>query len=157
MSALPNTSSRVQEIADRLDVVDVVVAYATALDTKDWALLGSLFTDAAIFEFAGRFERQEGPAAIVALISAVLGPLDATQHINTNHVVTVHGDEAEHTCYFQAQHVRRGLPGGEQFIVAGAYVDRLRRTPGGWRFAHRSVRKTWMRGNSEITGHVSVT
>ena len=39
-----------QELADRAAIVDAVIAYATALDTRDWERLGALFTDDARWE-----------------------------------------------------------------------------------------------------------
>jgi ketosteroid isomerase-like protein len=139
-----------QELADRAAIVDVVIAYATAVDARDWERLGSLFTDDACWEYLGSGERLRGPGAIVARISASVGRFDATHHLNGNHVAVVHGDEAGHTCYYQAQHVRLGLPGGERFLAGGRYDDRLRRIPGGWRFTHRTVTSVWSEGNPAV-------
>lgn len=142
-----------QELADRAAIVDAVIAYATAVDTRDWERLGALFTDDACWEYTGSGERLCGPETIIARISASIGRFDATHHLNGNHVTAVHGDEAEHACYYQAQHVRRGLPGGEKFLAGGRYDDRLRRTPGGWRFTYRRITGAWSEGNpAVITG-----
>jgi len=138
------------ELADRAAIVDVAVAYATAVDGRDWERLGSLFTGDACWEYAGSGERLCGPDAIVARISASVRRFDATHHLNGNHVAAVRGDEAEHTCYYQAQHVRRGLPGGEKFLGGGRYDDRLRRTPDGWRFTHRRITNVWSEGNPAV-------
>jgi hypothetical protein len=62
----------------------------------------------------------------------------------------VHGDEAGHTCYYQAQHVRLGLPAGEKFLSGGRYDDRLRRTADGWRFTHRRITSVWSEGNPAV-------
>jgi ketosteroid isomerase-like protein len=139
-----------QELADRAAIVDAAISYATALDTRDWERLGSLFTDDACWEYSGSGERLCGPDAIVARIGASLERFDATHHLNGNHVAVVHGDEAGHTCYYQAQHVRLGLPGGERFLAGGRYDDRLRRTPGGWRFTHRKIISVWSEGNPAV-------
>ena len=109
----------VQELVDRAAIVDAVIAYATALDTRDWTRLGSLFTDDACWEYSGSGERLCGPDAIVARISASLERFDATHHLNGNHVTALQGDMADHTCYYQAQHVRLGLPDGESFLAWG--------------------------------------
>ena len=140
----------VQELVDRAAIVDAVIAYATALDTRDWTRLGSLFTDDACWEYSGSGERLCGPDAIVARISASLERFDATHTLNGNHVTAVRGDTADHTCYYQAQHVRLGLPDGEKFLGAGRYDDRLRRTADGWRFTHRRIISVWSEGNSAV-------
>jgi ketosteroid isomerase-like protein len=139
-----------QELTDRAAIVDTAVAYATAVDTRDWQTLRALFADDACWEYSATGERIFGPDAIVARISASVGRFDATQHLNGNHVAIVLGDEAEHTCYYHAQHVRVGLPGGEKFLAGGRYDDRLRRTPNGWRFTHRAIISVWSDGNPAV-------
>jgi 3-phenylpropionate/cinnamic acid dioxygenase small subunit len=136
-----------EELADRAAVLDVVAAYAYTLDTKDWTGFGALFTDDAAWVYEAMLGRLDGRTAIMTTISESLRPLDATQHLNGNHVVTVHGDEADHTCYFQAQHLRRGAPDGELYTAGGRYDDRLRRTPDGWRFTYRELTALWSQGN----------
>ncbi|MFE9319958.1 nuclear transport factor 2 family protein [Nocardia sp. NPDC052278] len=143
-------SPQIQELTDRAGILDTVVAYATALDTKDWETLAALFTDDARWEYSATSERLDGPTAIVARISTSLEQLDATQHLNGNHVITLHQDEAEHTCYYHAQHIRRGLPGGENFLAGGSYHDRLRRTTNGWRFVSRKLSSSWTDGNPAV-------
>jgi ketosteroid isomerase-like protein len=144
---------RIQQIVDRTDILDVVTRYAAAIDTGDWAALASLFTDDASLEclgFEGSLGGSTGPEGITKFVGAVVRPLDGCQHINTNHLVSVYGDEAEHTGYFLAQHVRRGLADGELFLVAGRYDDRLRRTQEHWRFTHRTVTFLWCQGNPAV-------
>jgi ketosteroid isomerase-like protein len=130
--------------------VDAVIAYATAVDTRDWERLGSLFTDDACWEYSGPGERLCGPDVIVARISASVERFDATHHLSGNHVIALQGDEAEHTCYYQAQHVRLGLPRGEKFLAGGRYDDRLRRTPDGWRLTYRRITSVWTEGNRAV-------
>lgn len=144
----PTTNDElVRELADRAAILDVVTAYSLALDTKDWTTLGMLFTPDATWEYTAGGELLHGPDAVVARISATLRPLPTTQHLYGNHLVTVHGDEASHSCYVQAQHVGDD---GEQFLGAGRYADRLRRTPAGWRFTHRELTSMWHTGNPSV-------
>ncbi|WP_328393539.1 nuclear transport factor 2 family protein [Nocardia sp. NBC_00416] len=145
-------SPQFRELTDRAAILDTVVAYATAVDTKDWEMLAVLFTDDARWEYSATGEQHDGPAAIVARISAGLERLDVTQHLNGNHVITLHAGEAEHTCYYHAQHICRGLSGGENFLAGGSYHDRLRRTTNGWRFVSRSLSSSWSEGNPAVIG-----
>ncbi len=140
----------VRELTDRAAVLDVVAAYATALDTRDWVSLRELFTDDAVCALGGSVGSPVGPDAIVEAISSILVPLDATQHLVGNSVVRLHGDDAGHTAYVQAQQVRRGTPGGDLYIVAGRYDDRLRRTADGWRFSYRGLTRMWTDGNRAV-------
>jgi len=139
-----------RQLIDRAAVLDVVVAYATALDTRDWAGLESLFTDDAEVDYGPSVGAAHGPQAIAAVLRRTLEHLDATQHLMGNSVVRVSGDEASHTGYVQGQHVRRGVPGGDLYLVAGRYEDRLRRTPDGWRFTYRTLVRSWSQGNRAV-------
>ena len=117
-------SGAVQALLDRAEIIDVCVRYATALDSRQWDLL--------------------------ATCRAALEPLDASQHLLGNHVVTVDGDEARSQCYLQAQHVRSGTPGGDNYIIAGTYTDELRRGTDGWKIARRRLTVTWTSGNPTV-------
>ena len=68
----------------------------------------------------------------------------------SNHQVAIDGDAATCRCYFQAQHVRHGTEGGDNFIIAGRYEDRLVRTAGGWRIEHRVLTVDWTEGNPSV-------
>ncbi|MFI6600961.1 nuclear transport factor 2 family protein [Nonomuraea sp. NPDC050536] len=135
------------ELTDRAAIMDVVVAYATALDTRDWKLLAEQFTPDATWAYPGMIEQVRGPEQIAAALGAGLRGLEATQHLLGNHHIRLDGDQAEHTCYFQAQHVRRGAPGGDTYLAAGRYSDVLRRTPGGWKIAARRLSGMWSQGS----------
>jgi hypothetical protein len=140
-----------RELADRQAVVDVCVNYALALDGRDWARLRDCFTAEAVADYSGTIN--EGYPAIEAACRAALEPLQASQHLLGNHLVTLdsgNGDGANSVCYFQAQHVKEGLPGGSHFIVAGRYDDRLIRTDRGWRIQHRTLTITWTSGNPDV-------
>ena len=134
-----------RELADRLDIVDVAIRYATALDTKNWLLLSEVFTpDGALA--AGPIGEVQGPTAIATAVARVLEGL-TTQHLNGNHVVSILGDSATHKSYLVARHVRPEMPGINWYVVAGTYSDRLVRTEQGWRIAHRRLDVTWTDGN----------
>jgi hypothetical protein len=131
--------------------VDVCVNYALALDSRDWARLRDCFTADAVAVYGGAIN--DGYDAIEAACRAALEPLTASQHLLGNHLVTLDAaqpDAATSVCYFQAQHVKQGLPGGSHFIVAGRYDDRLVRADRGWRIQHRTLTIMWTFGNPEI-------
>lgn len=135
---------------DREQIEDLLVRYATALDSRDWELLAACFTADGVTDYGEFGGVNTGSAAIVALCRGVLAGLDASQHIITNMVIAAEGDTGTAVCYFQAQHVFRGTAGGDNYLVGGTYRDRLVRTSEGWRIAHRTLEPTWMDGNAAV-------
>jgi ketosteroid isomerase-like protein len=136
---------------DRQAIIDLTIAYAWALDTKQFEDLREIFADDAIGDLAGI--HWEGIDAITARIEGPLSKLDATQHVVSNQQVRVDGDTGTCRCYLIGQHVKRGTPGGDHFIIAGTYDDELARTPDGWRITHRTLTVVWTDGNPAVVGH----
>ena len=109
------------------------------------------FTDAAMFTHPGG--RVNGADGIVERARGALEQLDASQHLLGNVLVDLDDEDenaATSICYFQAQHVRAGAPGGDTYIIAGSYADRLVRTADGWRIAHRDQVDLWRDGNRAV-------
>jgi 3-phenylpropionate/cinnamic acid dioxygenase small subunit len=139
-------------LLDRQAIVDVCVRYATALDRRDWELFRTCFTPDATGEYSG-LGSLNGYDDFERVCRRALEPLRASQHLLGNHAVVVTRDEAEATCYFQAQHVKPGTPGGDTYIVAGTYTDHHVRTTEGWRIARRRLDVTWTDGNPSVLTH----
>ena len=136
--------------ADRQAIVDVTVDYTWILDHGDHAELARVFAPDATAVLGG--VECNGVDAIVARVHRALSPLTISQHIISNHQVVVTGDEATCRCYLQAQHVRAGTEGGDNFIIAGRYEDRFARTGDGWRIVHRTLTVDWTEGNPAVVG-----
>ena len=135
---------------DRQEVGEVLCRYAHALDAEDWASMREdVFVADAVVNFP-ELEPLVGIDAIVGLISGMVVGLDATQHLVGTTVVAVDGDSATARGYVRAQHFAAGAPGGDEFTVVGTYEDELRRTPGGWRIARRTMVPSWADGNPGV-------
>jgi ketosteroid isomerase-like protein len=138
-----------QILIDERDIVALAARYCRALDTKDWALLTEVFLPDAT-AVLGAPNVLVGRDAITDRIRAALEYLDDSQHLVGNHEVTVDGDTGTHRCYLQAQHIRQVPDGSPLYIVAGRYEDQVRRTPDGWRIAHRTLTVMWTDGNLAV-------
>ena len=136
--------------SDDQAIVDLAIAYTWALDTRQLGDLRSVFAADATADLNG--VACEGIDAIIERIERPLSRLDATQHLVGNHQVRVDGDSASHRCHLQSQHVKRGTPGGDNFLIGGIYEDRLARTPEGWRITHRTMTAVWTSGNPAVIG-----
>lgn len=133
------------------DIADLLFAYGYALDARDWQRLRSCFLPDVVGHYGG--EPLQGYDAIEQMCRTTLEPLSVTQHLIGNVVVTLDPDEpgtATSVCYLHAQHVRLGAEGGDQFVFAGRYLDRLARTADGWRIADRTLEAMWTSGNPRV-------
>jgi ketosteroid isomerase-like protein len=134
---------------DQQQIIDVTIAYAWALDTKQLAQLRNVFTPDATAVLRG--VECDGVEAIIERITPSILRLDATQHLIGNHQVVVDGDTATCRCQLQSQHVKAGVEGGDTFLIGGIYDDRLVRTADGWRITYRVMTQTWTTGNPSVT------
>jgi ketosteroid isomerase-like protein len=141
------------EVARMLDeraIVEVTHRYCAALDGHDWQALERCFTPDAVAVYGGVPGEHDGLDAIKEVCRASLEPLDASQHLVANHLVELAGDTAASRCYVRAQHCRRELPDGENFMIAGTYEDEWLRTADGWRITRRVLAVTWTEGNPMV-------
>jgi hypothetical protein len=138
---------RMESLADRQEIVDLTIAYSWALDSRRYDDLDRVFVPDATAELGWPLR---GRDAIKARIAEALNPLDSSQHMIGTQQIHLDGDRATGRTYLHAQHVKRGMPGGELFMVAGSYADRFVRTPDGWRIEHRSLTVLWTEGNPAV-------
>lgn len=132
---------------DHHAIIDTTIRYTWLLDHGPREKLTTVFTPDA-YALLGR--DCDGVEAIIARVKEALDPLDSSQHIVSNHQVSIHGDTATCRCYFQAQHVKRGTEGGDNYMVAGRYTDNFVRTAEGWRIEHRTLTVDWVDGNDRV-------
>jgi hypothetical protein len=99
--------ANVRHLLDHLAISDVQLRYATGADTRDWALYRSCFTDEIETDLTSVFGGQPRRGSADKFVEAArrfLTGLEATQHMITNHVIAVRGDEATCVAYVQARH-----------------------------------------------------
>jgi hypothetical protein len=147
IDTLPSSDAQ-QLLVDRAAITDVTIRYCWALDTKDWAVLDTVFTEDANGDL---LEDVVGRVAIKKRVETALSHMDETQHLISNHQIVVQGDTATCRCYLQAQHVRKAAHGGPNFIIAGRYEDELKRTADGWRITFRRLVVMWTDGNPGVS------
>ena len=135
-----------QELSDRTEIMDTLIRYAQAIDTKAFDLLADVFTPDAHVDYttsggiAGKYPE------IRAWLEKALTPFPAYLHALSNTTFRFEGDSAHTRTYFvnpMAFPVDGGL---HTFTVYGFYVDRLVRTADGWRIAKRTEEQAMMEG-----------
>jgi 3-phenylpropionate/cinnamic acid dioxygenase small subunit len=125
-----------------MEIIDTETRYATGVDTRDLDLYRSCFTDEMDLDMSGMGMGE--PMKISAdawadqAISLVSG-FQSTQHIITNHVITIEGDRATCVAYVQAQHYNPET----MYTVGGTYTNTLVRTPEGWKISKLKLTLAW--------------
>jgi ketosteroid isomerase-like protein len=138
----------VRRLTARAAIQDLLTRVALAQDAHDWSTVGDCFApDALYLHPSGQLE---GAAAIVERARRALTPLDASQHLLGTMLVEVGDGVASSVTYFQAQHVRKGAPGGDLLVIAGSYTDELELIDGRWRIARRTQQYSWRDGNPAV-------
>jgi len=139
---------RLKLMIDKADISDVVIRYATGIDMRDWDLYRSCFTDEIDVETdkSMHLKADEWVAKVRRLISG----FKATQHISSNHVITVNGDEATCVSYLQAQHYLPSETGSNCITFGGYYVNALVRVSNVWKIRKCRVTFTWNDGNNGL-------
>ena len=127
--------------------------YAFGIDTRDWALLRSIFTDEIEMDFSS-YSGQPGSKMLaddwVDGVKVTFTGLDATQHVMSNPMVDVDGDRGRLRMYMKAEHFLRNVSGSDDFALGGYYEDRLIKRAGAWKIEAVTLTILWNRGNRHI-------
>ena len=144
-------TTKLQLLIDRTDIANTIIRFAYALDCQDWVLCRSCFTDeieADYSDFRGQPAATIKADQFVELRRKGLAGLK-TQHLSTNHIITVEGDRA--TC-ISSMVIHRRSNEGEFFDTYGSYTHTLERTPHGWKICQVKQTVLWNKGNPLLHG-----
>ena len=131
--------SQLQALIDRNAIIDTMSRYATGLDQRDAATYRSCFTDELEVHIGDAEPRRCSADEWASQAFAAVGMFQSTQHIITNHVVSLEGEKAECVAYLQAQHFNPD----KALMVGGYYTNRLVREARGWRISSLKLTITW--------------
>jgi uncharacterized protein (TIGR02246 family) len=130
--------ARIQRIEDRVAIEQLLMEYGRAVDNRDFAAFGALFTDDG--EWKGAQGSYRGPQRIQESMERIFTaaaadiPKGSNFHLLTNVIVNLQGDHATASSKFIFYKVNGAKPRAE---VAGRYEDKLVRVGGGWKFQQR--------------------
>jgi 3-phenylpropionate/cinnamic acid dioxygenase small subunit len=133
-----------KEIADRIEIDDLLTRYATAVDTRDWDLYQSVFTADAVIDYTSSGGIRGELAEVTKWLSDALSIFSMSQHMVTNRDIRLAGDTATSRSYFYNPMGRTERDGTLALMfVGGYYRDQLRRTAAGWRITERIQDTAW--------------
>lgn len=132
---------------DRSEIEELIVRYATAVDTRDWPLLGQVFADGAEIDYRPNGGPMSTYPAVVELLSVSLEPFAATQHVMTNFAIDVRGDDAT-VRFYRVGHMVMIIDGDEVMLDEGGFYDLVvRRDAAGWRVTSLRAGIVWLSGH----------
>jgi ketosteroid isomerase-like protein len=120
-------------MSDRDEIVELTVRYATAIDSRQYSLLTTVFTEDAQVDY-GEVGQWAGGAEVAEFMDAAHVGATHTMHRMTNQAVDIDGDTATVRTYVDALILFEG--GGANPV--GYYDDHVVRTGDGWRIARRT-------------------
>ncbi|ULE31791.1 nuclear transport factor 2 family protein [Mycobacterium sp. IDR2000157661] len=124
--------------ADKAQITEVLIRYATGIDFKDWALFRTCWADEVDIDY-GDLGRYTDPDEFTALMEQIHGGMGQTYHRIANPAVAVDGDRATARSYVHA--VLQAVPDDTNSWIdaLGHYDDELVRTAEGWRINKRTT------------------
>jgi ketosteroid isomerase-like protein len=122
---------------DRFAIEDLLVDYCLHLDRMDLAALAALFTpDCRVIYGPDPRLMAEGAPALAASLARMWRWTRTAHHLSNVRIRAEGAEDARAESCVLAWHER---PDGTTATIHGRYLDRLRRTPQGWRIAERRM------------------
>lgn len=141
---MTTTDPALAALIERQQIVDLLYAFARALDEKNWTGYADLYADDAVLVLP--WGTTVPKAELAADTEHNLGRFARTHHMSTNHQVQVTDDTATSRSYLQAVHVP--ADGTEHWVTGGWYDCEYRRVDGSWRFTRVVLNMVWETGTA---------
>jgi hypothetical protein len=154
---MPTVEESTRDWIDRLEIIEVIHRYSSAVTRRAWDEVTPLFTPDAVWESPEFGLHFDNPRDFVAnLVEASPEVLVQTPH---GPVVELDGDHANaRTTILELVRVAAPIgatpePGSDPVNIQhfGLYLDDLQRVDGAWRFTHRRFRPIYIDAGA-VTG-----
>ncbi len=139
------------EISDRLEIQDLVLRYATAIDTHEWALLDEVFVPEAECDYTESGGIAGPWREVRPWLEKVVPSLKEKLHLVGPPYLRFEGERAfGRTSLYNPNIIP--MPDGSKrsLVVGGWYEDEFVRTPEGWRIARRVERQSVCEDRREL-------
>lgn len=150
MSEIERLAAEVRRLADREAIRDTLHAYAAGMDTRDWALLRSVFDPEIVIDTTQELwdgnradRRWHGVDAVMKNFEGVVGKHFVSHHMITNHRITIDGDTARAVGYLHSVHLDDPQKPDAHQDHGAWYLFALRRTNDGWKIAGLKHNTVW--------------
>ena len=128
-------------MSDEREIAALLYRYARAVDTKDWDLYRSVFTDDAHIDYSSAGAVVGDRDQVVEWFAANFGMIPWSMHYITNIEADVDGDSARVRAMFYNPMQLPGMT--EPSYCGGYYHHELVRTPDSWRSRNLREENVW--------------
>jgi hypothetical protein len=134
-------------------VREVVRGVVENVDARRWASLREEFAESVYVDYTslfGGYPRNYIADDLVDNWRQLLEPFSLTEHVLGP--IVVQGDEsyAQAKCAVRINHILRGAPGGEEWVVIGQFAFTLGKRDGRWRIQGLVLDVESQEGNSNL-------
>lgn len=137
-----------QEVSDRIEIDDLLIRYAKAIDTQDYELLDTCFLPDADVDYVSSGGIAGKYPEVRTWLEKALSIFSVTLHSLSNSEIELDGDRARgRTLVTNPMCIRDDAGKQSIFTVYAYYEDELVRTPEGWRIAKRFERQALLDGS----------
>lgn len=129
-------------VADQLEIAALLSRYARAVDTKDWELYRSVFTEDAVIDYSANGIPAGTRDDIAAFLAHAFTAIQMSMHYITN--VDVEFDNSGGATVRAMFYNPMQLPGKTDLSSCGGYYyHEVVRTADGWRSRHLREDNVW--------------
>ncbi|HWR25614.1 MAG TPA: nuclear transport factor 2 family protein [Methanosarcina sp.] len=141
-----------KQLLDERDIINIVNSIGIYADRHNWDKLSQAFAFEVLLDYSsmGAPAEKLKPPEIITRWKALLPGFKMTQHVITNHRVTITGDEAECFSYVVATHYLPNPSAKNIWLVMGYYEHHLIRTSAGWKIDRMKLTATLIDGNTQL-------
>ena len=144
---------QLQLLMDKDEIGEVQARYSIGVDTKDFELFRSVFTDTIFVDlteqdpdFIGNMPADDWVSQVGALVKG----LKSTQHQMSNFEITVYGNLATAKVYFRSIQYLPNTLGDNTCSCGGSYENGFIRTEKGWKINSTKCHFLWDLGNKYL-------
>jgi hypothetical protein len=132
-------------LIDRREIDDLLVRYATVVDTRCWGDFARVFCSDAVLDYRSAGGIRGSLAEVSEWLATVIPYFTWTQHLVLNRAVDLVPGADDATSRAAFYNPNGAVVNGASwlFVVGGTYHDRLVRTAEGWRISHRVEETLW--------------
>jgi hypothetical protein len=143
-------AAALQRLADRIELEDLVIRYANAIDRRDFDALDTVFVPDAHIDYRAMGGIEGDYPTVKAWLPQALGAFPSYMHLVGNFDFRIDGDTASgRVACFNPMLVPDPAGGSDTMFLGLWYVDDYRRTADGWRIVRRNEEKCYLHNMPE--------